>query len=182
MRRCGILSVVFKTPKCTSHLGIGLDGVDCVDDPGGRPLNGAGVVRSSALRNPKPVSPLTLGVVHPSLSMARSLGSIQVSTLRSSLHPRAAWAHLHSCCEAHVRGVADVGSCSPARRAAGGRRRSPTTGAPARRSSRSGHGSAERWNEIPEPAGCGNEGSLFTTRGSWNRHVCLHHGTWGLRR
>ena len=26
MRRCGILSVVFKTPKCTSHLGFSLGG------------------------------------------------------------------------------------------------------------------------------------------------------------
>ena len=28
----------------------------------------------------------------------------------------------------------------------------------------------------------GNEGSSFTNRGSWNRGVGSHHGTWGLRR
>ena len=36
MRRCGILSVVFKTPKCTSHLGIGLGA-----QPGGNEGAGA---------------------------------------------------------------------------------------------------------------------------------------------
>ena len=50
----------------------------------------------------------------------------------------------------------------------------PHARGPARRSLRCGHGPAERWEEIPEPAGCGSEGSSFTNRGSWNRGVCLH--------
>ena len=58
----------------------------------------------------------------------------------------------------------------------------PHNGGAARRSLRSGHGSEERWDEIPEPAGCGNEGSSFTNPGSWHRRVRSHHGTWGLRR
>ena len=58
----------------------------------------------------------------------------------------------------------------------------PPTQDAARRSFRSVHGSAKRWDEIPGPAGCGNEGSSFTNRGSWNRGVGSHHGTWGLRR
>ena len=58
----------------------------------------------------------------------------------------------------------------------------PPTQDAARRSFQSVHGSAKRWDEIPEPAGCGNEGSSFTNRGSWHRGVGLHHGTWGLIR
>ncbi len=44
------------------------------------------------------------------------------------------------------------------------------------------HGSGERWDEIPGPAGCGNQGGSFTNRGSWPRGAGLHHGTWGLIR
>ena len=58
----------------------------------------------------------------------------------------------------------------------------PQNGGAARRSLRSGYGSAERWDEIPGLAGCGNEGSSFTNRGSCHRGVGLHHGTWGLIR
>ena len=57
----------------------------------------------------------------------------------------------------------------------------PPTQDAARRSFQSVHGSAKRWDEIPEPAGCGNQGGSFTNRGSWPRGAGLHHGTWGSR-
>ena len=64
----------------------------------------------------KPVSPLTPEVAATDSSLTSLSGWTRVFTLRSSLFPRAARAHLSSRCEAHVRGVADLAavtsSCS----------------------------------------------------------------------
>ncbi len=61
----------------------------------------------------------------------------------------------------------------------GGRRRSPT---PGRRPTAVEVRTWVRGAGVKEPAGCGNVGSSFTNRGSWNRGAGLHPGTWGLRR
>ena len=55
--------------------------------PGGRPLDGVGVVRHSAAGKAKPVSPLTLGVAAIGSSLNRSLGLDPVCTFRSSRLP-----------------------------------------------------------------------------------------------
>ena len=78
----------------------------------GAPSTGSALSGILLRGNLKPVSPLTPGVPAIGSSMTRSLGSIQVSTLRPSLHPRAGWAHLRSRCEAHVRGFADVAAAT----------------------------------------------------------------------
>ena len=100
--------------RCPSLL---LNGIGCVDDPGGQPFNGVGLVRRSASGKANPVSPLIPGVALTGSSIPWFLGLNRVSTFRSSLFPRAARAHLRSRFEPQVRGVADVASvttpCSP---------------------------------------------------------------------
>ena len=61
--------------------------------PGGRPLDGVGVVRHSAAGKAKPVSPLTPGVAAIGSSLNRSLGLDPVCTFRSSRLPHMGQPH-----------------------------------------------------------------------------------------